>query len=244
MHSSRRLVNAHLKGVYLGRLLNVPANKQTKFALTACFASQASSAIGADSQVSEWSFVKAYSLSHSSITHHCVQLFDFLSWLGSSKAISRMTFISMQSLGCCKIGDAIQNVACWEFYRKEGQPHFCVQIYESSADYIARLWKGKRTVKISWDFESFPAVFRIICYSMSVKKRRPFSIYIFWVIDCQFLALQGHERSPWRWLMFAPSIVAAYLGYWQVDRYQWKVDLLESRKRGLEVRQEHLALQI
>ena len=47
----------------------------------------------------------------------------------------------------------------------------------------------------------------------------------------------GSERGGWgRYLLLVPPVIAACLGKWQLDRRQWKIDLLERRQRIMKVR--------
>lgn len=47
----------------------------------------------------------------------------------------------------------------------------------------------------------------------------------------------GSERSGWaRYFLLVPPMIAACLGKWQLDRRQWKTDLLERRQRIMKVR--------
>ena len=49
---------------------------------------------------------------------------------------------------------------------------------------------------------------------------------------------QGHHWKGYTgWVLLAPALFAAFLGGWQVNRYAWKVDLLEQRAKALQVGQ-------
>ena len=50
-----------------------------------------------------------------------------------------------------------------------------------------------------------------------------------------FLVLQDQQSGRWGWVLLVPAGFAAFLGCWQVNRYSWKVDLLERRASGLKV---------
>ena len=46
----------------------------------------------------------------------------------------------------------------------------------------------------------------------------------------------GSGRTGWsRYLLVVPPLIAASLGKWQLDRRQWKIDLLERRNRIMKV---------
>lgn len=62
-----------------------------------------------------------------------------------------------------------------------------------------------------------------------------FVFALFFLEDVQLvLRMQGKSGTGWGWLLLLPAGFAGFLGTWQVNRYRWKVDLLEKREAGFQ----------